>query len=163
EHTLANYGISSREIIKIRQKVIEGVELKDGYRWNNYYVNAVIQIVRETYVRKTKNKHASQIKHMGAYLYKMLMQGWLIDQVEQMRREGAEPISAQLDVFKQFENLRDSKMYEKVAEEPFRTDYASFKEMYQLHKEVHQSDISEAEYAFDLGYEIRGDYVEKVR
>jgi hypothetical protein len=120
-------------------------------------------LVREAYVSKSKNRHATQIKHMGAYLYKMLTQGWMIDKVEQMRKQGAEPVSAQLDVFKQFENMRDASMYAKVAKEPFRTSYEAFREMYELHKEVHQVDISEGEYAFDLGYEIQGDFVEKVR
>ncbi|MEM7368159.1 MAG: replication initiation protein [Bacteroidota bacterium] len=162
EHTLANYGIASREIIRIRQWVLEGAELKNGYNWNNYYVNAVIQLVKEAFVRKTQNKHATPIKHMGAYLHKMLTQGWLIEQVENMRKEGAEPETAQLDVFKQFENMQAAASYQKSQKQTFSTSYASFKEMYELHKEIHQVEISEAEYAFDLGYEIQGEVVVKV-
>ena len=65
EHILSGYGIASREIIRIRQWVIEGAELKDAYRWNNYYVNAVIRLVREAYVRKNQNKGAKPIKNIG--------------------------------------------------------------------------------------------------
>ncbi|RMG75335.1 MAG: RepB family plasmid replication initiator protein [Bacteroidetes bacterium] len=161
EHTLANYNIPSREIIRIRQWVMEQAELKDGYRWNDYYVHAVIKLVRETYVRKNQSKKATPIRNMGAYLYKMLTEGWLIEKVEEMRRAGAEPQTAQLDVFKQFEYQYEPA--QPAPRESYRTSYDSFREMYELHKEVHKVDLTEEAYASELGYEIHGDFVIKVR
>jgi len=159
EHTLTNLGIASREILKIRQWVIEGADLKDGYRWNNYYVQAVIKLVRESLVRKSKTRHANKVRNLPAYMYKMLTEGWLIEQVEEMRKQGAEPITAQLDVFQQHENHFSPV---KKPKEPYRTSYVSFREMYELHKEVYKNDISEEDYARELGYEIHGDFVVKV-
>ncbi|MEZ4848926.1 MAG: replication initiation protein [Bacteroidia bacterium] len=165
EHILSNYGIPSREIIKIRQWVIQGTELQNGYRWNSYYVSAVIKLVKDTYIRKNKNKHATPIKNISAYLYKILLEGWYIDRVEEMRKAGAEPVSAQLDVFKQqiFQTDDDETPAKEMKKEPYRTSYESFKEMYELHCEIHQVNISEAVYADELGYEIRGDFVVKIK
>ena len=160
EETLLHLGIASREVLRIRQYVIEGAELKDGYRWNNYYVQAVVKLVRETLTRKAKSKHATKVRNLPAYLYKILTEGWLIEQVEEMRKQGAEPITAQLDVFRQYENTQFSPV--KKPKEPYRTSYESFREMYELHQEVHGVTMSEAEYAQELGYEIKGDYVVKV-
>ncbi|MEL6671254.1 MAG: replication initiation protein [Bacteroidota bacterium] len=161
EHILSSYGIASREIIRIRQWVIEGAEIKGGYRWNNYYVHAVIRLVRESIVRKSKNRHAKQIKNIGAYLYKMLVEGWLIEQVEEMRQAGAEPVTAQLDVFKQILNVPEEPIQQPDSSR-FETSYESFREMYELHKEVHKVDLTEEEYAADLGYEIQGAVVVKI-
>ena len=164
ESVLSSYNIPSREIIKIRQYVTQATEVKEGYPWSDYYVSAVIKLVRDAYIRKNKNKNAAKIKNMGAYLYKMLTEGWLIDQVEEMRLAGAEALTAQLDIFNQYRNEEAyTPLKPMPPKEPFQTSYESFKEMYDLHLEVHKVDISEADYARDLGYEIRGDYVVKVK
>ena len=93
----------------------------------------------------------------------MLTEGWLIEKVEEMRKAGAEPITAQLDVFKQPLNSPATPFKAgKQKKEPYRTSYQSFKEMYELHKQVHQVDMTEKEYASDLGYEIKGDFVVKI-
>ena len=157
EHILANYQLHAREIKKVRQKVALGEELRPGYAWSEAYVNEVIELVKETYRIKNRTKGAEPIRKMGPYLLKVLTEGWYIDKVEARREAKLQTEKAQLNVFEDQPKLRPE-----PKQKPFQTSYESFREMYELHKEIHQSNLSETEYAKELGYRIQGNVVIKM-
>ncbi|MEO1218663.1 MAG: replication initiation protein [Bacteroidota bacterium] len=155
EKVLASYQLHEREIKKIRVKVTLEEELQDGLCWTERYVNTVIELVKKTYQVKRKKSATAPIRKMGPYILKVLNEGWYIDKVKDRWIEEDKNQRKQLDIFESAEV---------VEEEPkaYRSPYRSFKEMYQLHLEVHGEDITEAEYADRLGYKIQGEWVVKV-
>jgi len=155
EKVLASYQLHEREIKKIRVKVTLQEELQKTFPWTERYVNTVIDLVKEAYQDKRKKSATAPIRKMGPYILKVLNEGWYIDKVKARWIEEDKTQRKQLDIFETVEVLDEKP---KVHQSP----YASFKEMYQLHLEVHEEDISEAEYADRLGYRIQGDWVVKV-
>ena len=156
EKVLASYKLHEREIKKIRTKVTMQEVLRDDFIWTERYVDTVIGLVRETYQKKKQQSYSEPIRKMGPYILKVLNEGWYLDRVKQRWIAEEEARKTQLDIFEQAE------IHEPKPEKAFRVEYASFKEMYDLHVEIHGEEISEAEYAHRLGYQIDGETVVKV-
>ncbi|WNJ21583.1 replication initiation protein [Pontibacter sp. G13] len=161
EKILAAYEISPREIRKIRQNVTMATEVHPGFVWNEDYVIQVIEMVRELDRKKHNSKDAKPIKHMGAYILKILNEGWFIEQIQERRKLISKTIEQQLDLFPSTSQL--NRLAPKQPPVEFRTTYASFREMYELNQEINPSSMTEAEFAANLGYEIHGDWVVKIQ
>lgn len=157
EKILAGYQIHAREIKKIRQKVTLKEEVCQGFHWSERYVSSVVELVKATYRHRKQTKGALQIRKMGPYILKVLNEGWYIDKVKAHWEALENAKSAQLNVFKD-----QPKNLEEEPKSAYRTTYASFREMYELHKEVHGESLTETEYASRLGYRIEGDSVVKM-
>ena len=157
EKVLASYQIHEREIKKIRQKVTMKESLLDDFHWSEKYVQTVIDLVKESYRLRKKIKGGSQIRKMGPYILKVLTEGWYVDRVKDRWKAIEKAKASQLDMF---EDQPKNEIEE--SKEQYRTSYESFREMYELHVEIHGEDITEAEYADRLGYRIEGDSVVKI-
>jgi len=157
EKVLASYQIHEREIKKIRQKVTMKESLHDDFHWSEKYVQTVIDLVKESYRLRKKIKGGNQIRKMGPYILKVLNEGWYVDRVKDRWKAIEKAKASQLDMF---EDQPKNEIEE--SKEQYRTSYESFREMYELHVEIHGEDITETEYADRLGYRIEGDTVVKL-
>ena len=155
EKLLASYRIHEREIRKIRQKVTMEEEVQPGFIWTERYVLTVVELVKQTYQIKQRTKGANPIRKMGPYILKILNEGWYIDKVKDTWNRQEQMNKSQLDIF-------DEQRAAHPKAHIYTTSYESFKEMYELHREINKESITEAAYAKRLGYRIEGDIVVKV-
>ena len=153
ERILSSYGINQVEIKKIRVNVSEEKELLSGYKWNEAYVHAVVELVKQTYREKNKNKKAKKIQKFGPYLLKVLKEGWYIDKAEAFLRRQRELQGGQLDAFSETEGQNPQET---------RFSYEDFLELYEAHVSLNDSPMTEADYMSSLGYKKEGDFVVKI-
>lgn len=161
ERALEQYGITQQEIKKIRQYVTLGEEVREGYHWNELYIHAVVQLVKEQYKKKKQNPHASQIRNMGAYILAVLKSGFFIEQVKiiekDMRLRGQ-----QLNVFETQPPVQEP--IDPEPQEKFKgIPYEDFKELYEAHKQLHDDNLTESAYAQSLGYKIEGEFLIRIQ
>lgn len=149
ERVLASYGINPIEIKKIRVQVSDQQELIQGYKWNEPYVLAVIELVKQTYREKNQNKGAKKIKKFGPYLLKVLKEGWYIEKAEAYLKQ-QQSRGGQLDAFSQNPDNRPVET---------RFAYKDFLEVYEAHVKLNENPMSEKAYMESLGYKKEGDFV----
>ena len=153
EQILYSYGISQVEVKKIRVNVSEAKELLKGYSWNEEYIYAVIDLVKQTYRDKNKNKKAKKIQKFGPYLLKVLKEGWYIDRAQDYIQQQRELKGGQLNAFAPTQDQSPKES---------RHAYTDFLELYEAHKALNDKPLSESDFMSSLGFKKEGDFVVRI-
>jgi len=154
EESLQMHGLLERDIIKIRHNVNLKAEIKPGYYWDSHYVLDCIRIAtREKNTKLNLSTNKNKIKNFASYLYKALMEGWWIEEIELTRPKDSEAPN-QIDMF----NPQEARV--------LQVKTFPLEELTLLYDEFVNSTkvkISIAEFAKQNGYKIVGDKVEKIQ
>lgn len=150
EESLSNFGLLERDIVKIRHNVTYKAEIKPGYIWDSFYIQSCIRIAQQENAIKQNTKGRTKIKHIGSYLYKGMVDGWWVEQVELMRPRAVP--QNQISIFEP----QKAKPLQK-----FQFSYTEFETMYNEFKGSMRINISIKDFAKQHNYVIMGDVVEK--
>jgi plasmid replication initiation protein len=181
EDDLLKIGIAEKDVLRFRDYAANREPLKvGGGHWDGFYVASCIAIARENYRNKRLNLQAKKIANLANYLFAGLVQGWWYQEVE-FRRSQIRPLRPPLATL--FHEVApneaepaetttlqaepsESGVYQVAPPAPakakFKLPYQEFVETHRAYLEVNKEAVTELDFAARLGYQICGEWVEKV-